>query len=503
MNRAFTLSTDLLRVEAHASTGSATQTVTIFANDDKAVYGPDRVRLEEASVRDKIISSLSPDVLVDATAVLGNLAMEIARWRSQEHGEATTGPMFKDPDPADDEVDGEKLIEGLVVLIQRYVALPVTAAVTGALWVIFTYCHDLAVISPLLGITSPQRRCGKTTLLGVLTVLVRRPLPASNVSPAVVFRAVEKYNPTLIIDEADTFLRDNDELRGILNSGHTKPTAFVIRSQGEDHEPKIFSTWAPKAIALIGELQDTLADRAIVIPLRRRAPGERVTPLRLDRITDEAETLRRQLRRWADDHAETLADMDPAVPKGLHDRECDNWRPLLAIAELAGPLVLQQARKAAVELSGGDDDAPAELLLGDIRTLFTKRNADELSSEDIIETLVKMEDRPWPEWRRGLPLSKRGLARLLKPFDVRPKLIRHGDQVYRGYTLEAFTDVFSRYLPPATVTSVTSQEIREKVGFSKRYNDDDVTISKSGESPRKTDDVTGVTVENPPCGQGI
>ena len=113
---------------------------------------------------------------------------------------------------------------------------------------------------------------------------VLRPVPASNISSASLFRAVEEFRPTLIIDEAETFLKENEELRGILNAGHRQSNAYVIRTVGDDHKPRFFSTWCPKAFALIGRLPDTLEDRSIVIPMRRRAAGETVERLRLDRL---------------------------------------------------------------------------------------------------------------------------------------------------------------------------------------------------------------------------
>jgi putative DNA primase/helicase len=79
---------------------------------------------------------------------------------------------------------------------------------------------------------------------------------------------------SLLVDEADSFLGEKEELRGILNSGHTRDAAYVVRTVGDEHEPRRFSTWAAKAVAMIGHLPDTLADRSIIIPMRRRAPGE-------------------------------------------------------------------------------------------------------------------------------------------------------------------------------------------------------------------------------------
>src|SRR5262249_20113727 len=156
-----------------------------------------------------------------------------------------------------------------------------------------SHAHSATEVSPILGLSSPEKRCGKTTVLNVLSALVRRPLMASNLTPAGIFRAIERYHCTLLVDEADTFLGEREELVGILNSGHFRRAAVVVRCEGEQREPRTFSTWAPKAIALIGRLPATLHDRALVLPMRRRSPHERVERLRLDRLR-ELDPLRAQ-----------------------------------------------------------------------------------------------------------------------------------------------------------------------------------------------------------------
>ncbi len=75
--------------------------------------------------------------------------------------------------------------------------------------------------------------------------------------------------PTLLIDEADTFLPENEELLGILNSGHRRGGS-VLRTVGEEFEPPSFSTHSACAVALIGKLPATLADRSVPIELLRR-----------------------------------------------------------------------------------------------------------------------------------------------------------------------------------------------------------------------------------------
>ena len=180
-----------------------------------------------------------------------------------------------------------------------------------ALWALHTHVFDCFNHSPRLAITSPEKGCGKTTALDVLRELVARPLPTSNVTVSAVFRTIEIANPTLLIDEADTFLKENEELRGILNSGHRKGTP-IIRTVGDDYEPRQFSTWSPAAIAMIGNLPSTLDDRSINVRLRRRKPTERVQTFRSDRSTD-LHVLARRAARWAADHQAALVNADPEM----------------------------------------------------------------------------------------------------------------------------------------------------------------------------------------------
>ncbi|MGH6800711.1 MAG: hypothetical protein ACRECZ_04720, partial [Methylocella sp.] len=204
---------------------------------------------------------------------------------------------FEEPEAWDSPVDGVALIAELEAAISRYVVMPEGAAFTVALWILHAFCFDAFPCTPRLAITSPVKRCGKTTLLDVIAALTPRPLPAANITSAATFRTIEAARPTLMIDEADTFLSENEELRGILNSGH-RASGQVIRTVGDDFEPRAFATHCPVAIAMIGKLPDTLADRAIHVEMKRRAPGEKVSRLRIGRAPELAEAVRKAAR-WA------------------------------------------------------------------------------------------------------------------------------------------------------------------------------------------------------------
>lgn len=355
----------------------------------------------------------------------------------------------EDPEPWPDRVDGAALADELAGTFERFIVLADGAAEALTLWVLHSHAHAAAFVSPILAISSPEKRCGKTTLLSLLGALVRRPLPVSNISAAALFRATELWRPTLLIDEADTFLKDSEDLRGILNSGHNRAGAFVVRTTGEEHEPRVFSTWAPKAVALIGKMHPTLTDRAVVVPMRRKLPEEQVERLRLDRLNELAD-LPRRLARWADDNHGVLAAADPLTPKGMNDRAADNWRALLALADRIGGPWPDRAREAVAKLTATDDgdEAAGVMLLEDLRRLFGEWGGVKVSSAKVVEALGKIEERPWPEWKDGRPLTARQLARLLKPFGIKPRAERDGGEVFKGYDPADFADAFGRYLPP-------------------------------------------------------
>jgi putative DNA primase/helicase len=118
------------------------------------------------------------------------------------------GVPFLSP-PWPDPVDGAALLDAVAKAIRRHVVMPDNAADACALWVAHTYVVTRFLVSPRLCVRSVVKQCGKTTLLDVLERLVLRPLQTTNVTPAAIFRVVEAHRPTLLIDEADTFLHNN------------------------------------------------------------------------------------------------------------------------------------------------------------------------------------------------------------------------------------------------------------------------------------------------------
>ena len=377
-----------------------------------------------------------------------------ARTKDKEGSETTQALDGWDDDPIEpweESVNGETLFAEIVDLINRYVILDPSQAVAVGCWIVFSYGFDAMRICPQLLINSPSKRCGKSTLLELIMSLVLRPLPAANISPAAVYRSIESWNPTLLIDEADTFLNStgNEEITGILNSGHNRGLAYVVRTQevNGDHVPVRFSTFCPKVIAMIKVPTDTIVDRSIVITLVRKLSTQRVDAIPID-AAEQMKDTRRRILRWVTDNLEAVKFDIEAAPVMANDRARQNWAVLVAFAQSMGPQVHAAILKATSDLSdtsGVEENIEVDLLT-DIHELIASETRTHIQSSVIVNTLCKMNERPWLEINRGKALTENKLARLLKPFNLTPEKFRDGLATHRGYSVSALQAIFDRYL---------------------------------------------------------
>jgi putative DNA primase/helicase len=330
------------------------------------------------------------------------------------------------------------------------VVLPRAVANAISLWIVHAHAFESFDITPRLNLSSPDKGCGKTTLLDVLATLLPRALRTENCTSAVLFRCVDKYCPTLLLDEVDTYLPAHEEMRGLLNAGH-KRNSIAIRCDGENNDIRVFRAFAPVVLAGIGSLPGTLHDRSLLIPLVRAKPNEVVQRFDSRKTTFETE-LKSKLIRWAGDHTEELNNSDPVMPESAHNRLADNWRPLFAIAQAVGGSWREKVSRSFEHLNSDAQADEAQgigtTLLADIKDLFEETGSRKLFSAAITERLIEIEGRPWAEYGRAQkPISKNQLARLLSKFNIKSKSIRIGTDTGKGYHLDDFAESFERFLP--------------------------------------------------------
>lgn len=358
---------------------------------------------------------------------------------------------FDDVDPHSDPIDPAQLLGQISNLIRTHIVLDQKQADAVALWIAFTWFIDSVEISPILIINAPEKACGKSQLLDLVSRMVLRPLPAANITTAAMFRAVELWGPTLLIDEADTFIHEVDGMSGLINAGYTRKNAFVVRVVGENYEPRQFGVWGAKALAGISlekHLPDSTMSRALVINLRRKLPHEKVSLLRHadDSVFYEIAS---KLARFSADYSKRVRLSRPDLPDSLGDRDQDNWEPLFKIAEYAGEKWLIRARASALQISATQEktSSTGNELLSDIRDVLSRLAVDRLSTSKLIDALCKDDEAPWATYNRGNQITPRQLSKLLKAYGIMSKTFRiDGYETAKGFTSDQFKDVFARYL---------------------------------------------------------
>ena len=415
---------------------------------------------------------------------------------------------WNDPEPWPESVDGAALLDGLRDRIEHYADMPAGGAVAVALWALYSWCHNSFPVSPNLMITAPERESGKTQVTELLSWMVRRASPVSDASAAAIIRGIAADRPTLLFDEAQSFLKRkaDDPIRGVLLASFTRRFAYVQRVEGESNEPRQFDTFTPKAMngRKLAAVDDMLTSRSVVISMKRAT--RRLPELRSDR-DPIGEDARAQCQRWAADQAATLRDADPDTG-GRIGRVAQVWRPLFAIADAAGGSWPTCARTAADALSASaaavaDGDTLGVMLLADVREVFeAMANPERIASKELDAALMALPERPWasmPKTGKGITPRARGL--MLKDYGIHSKTLRlSSGKDAKGYERASFVEAWGAYLPGGdgsqTVDPLTCLETRDFRDSRTVDGNDRVNGSGVAENPEKQGMSTGQRFEN-------
>jgi Protein of unknown function (DUF3631) len=368
--------------------------------------------------------------------------------RQQAHRQPTHGS----PGSTGSEVN---VLELVLHLVEQYIAITSEERMAVALWILHTHVFDRFDITPRLALLSPVRGCGKTELLKLLEALTENPDRNDNVTAASIYYDLERGSHTLLLDEADNLgLLHNPTLRTVLNGNQRG--CYVKRYV--NGRARKFSTFTPLTVAAIGMLPLPLLHRSIIISMQRAA----ITMAHLDQREPVFSATRAEIGKWA---AACKLNPEPDMPASLRNRAADNCRVLFAIADDLG--YGEIARAAAVTLvANRPDEDPGVIALTDIRSIFLARAIDRITSETLVAALVALEDGFWADWRGPnddrppRKFNQSDLARLLRPFIIRPRTIRlTNDRTARGYLRAQFENVWAAYCPLADTPTQPSKII--------------------------------------------
>ena len=396
----------------------------------------------------------------------------------------TPGSTEIPPVPDDDQpwpepvTDIGPVLDAALTELARYVVAPKRRLATAVLWSAQVHLlprADLGIdVAPRLGIRSKVKGSGKSTLLECIDNLVPNPVIAGSITPSSIFRIIDAAHPTLLLDEADHVVNKNSnpDLLAILNSGHRRRTAYVIRSVPTDDGgwvPVKFNTFTGICFAGLTILPETLQDRSIGLPLHKATQNEKPEHL-VNGYSPVLIECRRKFARWAADLTELPA---VTMPPELFNRVGDNWRSLFIVAEAAGGQWPELARQAAQETLGEEDNGIALQLLAAVWQVFFEKKVVRLHTKALLAALLDADESPWEEANRGRAISAYWLRDELAGFLPRPedpeealalkraRQWREGSaKPLKGYTEEHLREAWKRYLdrePPSATARTKGQ----------------------------------------------
>jgi hypothetical protein len=358
-------------------------------------------------------------------------------------------------------LEGCAVLDAVDDFLARFISYPNDhARHAHTLWLAHTWRMDEWDSTPRLAFMSPEKGSGKTRCLEVSEHLVPRAVRVSQATTGYILAKIsEDPPPTLFYDEIDTVYgrnaRGNEDLRAVLNAGHRRGAIAGRGNWGNDGlAGQDYPAYCAVALAGLGRLPETVADRAVVIRMKKRKRTERVDPWRPRVNATEAMALGDTLGSWISDASLSWPHNMP-----VEDRAADVWEALIMVADAAGAHWPTTARAAAVVLTSGKPQASLGIrLLSDLRIVFVAK--DRMRSEDIINSLTELEESPWQRFHAdGGALNYRDLAALLKEYDIRPRDLWTDGRASKGYFADDLRDAWDRYIHPSTARE--DREVRD------------------------------------------
>lgn len=197
------------------------------------------------------------------------------------------------------------------------------------LWIMSSWLVDDFQTCPYLCMLAPKES-GKTQVLDTIGELGYRATKTISVTAASLFRAIELWHITLLIDEAEYQLKQETEagqaLYGCLNGGY-KRGSYAIRTEGDNNNrvPTAYDVFGFKAIATTQLFHPTLESRSIVINMTQGMPDK----ILMD--SKQAALIRAKLLFW---RFETLGKLPQVIPESEKGRIIEMFIPLFTVAQI-------------------------------------------------------------------------------------------------------------------------------------------------------------------------
>jgi hypothetical protein len=413
--------------------------------------------------------------------------------------------------PADEPWDGppvvlREVLDEALVEVRRYLVAPPPMLHVLVMWVaaVAHLVHHATIrirTAAKLHFRSIDEGCGKSTAMTCVAELSPKAIQVSSTTASPVLRGMSRRQPTLCIDEAHrVFVDPLSDLAAIANCSHRRRDAYVWRSVPSPDGgwvDQLFPVWGAMVLASHGTLHNELQARCLSWQMFKALTGE-IPEQMEDETSPKLIELRRRLTAWA----EALADLPkPTLPPILltqPGRVADNWRPLLAVATLAGG-PWPQRMVEAIAASLQEDTSPSltvRLLTSILHAFEAQReqdkqtpqaswqqqadNPDRLTTPTLIERLCNDPEEEWSRANKGHDITAYYLREHLRGALIPPraqnwwsgpedKRVHHSGytraQLIRAWETRIPGAYMAAYAPGSGASGASGAAI-EKTGFS-------------------------------------
>ena len=342
-----------------------------------------------------------------------------------------------------DAISGPELLDRLEAFLRRFVVMSEDLPALLALWLMGTYCYTAFEYFPYLVLRSPEKRCGKSRTLDLISMLgFNAHQPTASPTEAQIFREPREDGGVQIYDEMEGMTGDKERwsaVTSVFNSGfHKGQVVTRYRKTGQGQQKETFETYVPRAIASISSLESTLEDRSIMVMMQRLLPGQQTERFSLRRLDNQAQILRDDLHIFALTTAPMIAELYDGSEfpglSGLDHRAIDLWEPLLSIAAVidasGGTGTLTERMTHLAERLGGERasrsaDDPNPIIIEVLDECLGLGTDARVRAEDLAERV-----RSRLGWDS---LTLKALANRLHPLGLKSSRWRDGQTNQRGY----------------------------------------------------------------------
>jgi len=308
-----------------------------------------------------------------------------------------------------------------------------------ASYTMLTYVYDLFSTVAYLRVLG-DFGTGKSRLLEVMSSICYKSMKfGGSLTPATIFRLIDKIRGTLFLDEADF---QNPDINQILCTGYRKDNP-IIRCNPKDFEPEAFYSYGPKVIATRHKFEDpALESRCLTLQMYRRDLPDNIPRILTENFSNEAENIRNKLILYRLRKISSGINVRNHSIAGLSNRENELLIPMVSvfpdIEQHLVTLLLHQHNQERLEIVLSQE------------AILVRAIRDSASISDTLRTMTELATRANDiSQREGheVRFTPKKVGKILRELNLNTSRGRNGYYLPLASNQERLNQLYEDFLP--------------------------------------------------------